>query len=370
MPHGDRGNVPLEPWLTDQWYVDAKTLAAPAIKAVEEGRTRFVPEQWSNTYFEWMRNIQPWCISRQLWWGHQIPAWYGPDGKIFVEETEERGAPPRRASITASEVPLRRDEDVLDTWFSSALWPFSTLGWPEQTPELKRYYPDRRAGHRLRHHLLLGRPDDDDGHALHGRRAVPRRLHPRPGARRASGQKMSKTKGNVIDPLDLIDDYGADALRFTLAIAAAQGRDIKLSENRVEGYRNFATKLWNAARFCQMNDCARRSEVRSANACSQPVNRWIVGETANARRRGRRARSRRYRFNDAAGAALSLRLGQVLRLVSRVRQAVLDGERRGAKAETRATAAWVLDQLLHLLHPFMPFVTEELWRARSAAAGR
>ena len=233
LPHGDRSGMVIEPWLTDQWYCDAVTLAQPAIKAVEEGRTVFVPKQWENTYFEWMRNIQPWCISRQIWWGHQIPAWYGPDGAVFVEETEDEAKAAARSHYGAP-TELRRDADVLDTWFSSALWPFSTLGWPDQTKELERYYPGRRAGHRLRHHLLLGRPDDDDGPALHGRRAVPP-VYIHALVRDERGQKMSKSKGNVIDPLELIDEYGCDALRFTLAAMAAQGRDIKLAVGACRG---------------------------------------------------------------------------------------------------------------------------------------
>ena len=264
VPHGDRSGVVIEPYLTDQWYVDAKTLAAPAIAAVRDGRTVFVPRNWETTYFNWMENIQPWCISRQLWWGHQIPAWYGPDGKVFVAETEdeavsralafyaETGAlTPEQARDMALDPEKRapflmRDEDVLDTWFSSALWPFSTLGWPDQTAELARFYPDRRAGDRLRHHLLLGRPHDDDGPAFHEGSAVPDGLHPRAGARRARRQDV-EVEGQRHRPAGVIDDYGADALRFTLAAMAAQGRDIKLSTQRVEGYRNFATKLWNAA---------------------------------------------------------------------------------------------------------------------------
>ncbi|HKZ95828.1 MAG TPA: valine--tRNA ligase, partial [Hyphomicrobiaceae bacterium] len=250
VPHGDRSGVVVEPWLTDQWYVNAAELAKSAIQAVESGKTVFVPKSWEKTYFEWMRNIQPWCISRQLWWGHQIPAWYGPDGEVFVahDEAEAKALAKKRYKKDAE---LRRDEDVLDTWFSSALWPFSTLGWPDKTPELKRYYPTSVlvTGFDIiffwvARMMMMG---------LHFMKEVPfREVYIHALVRDERGQKMSKSKGNVMDPLGLIDSYGADALRFTLAAMAAQGRDIKLSAARVEGYRNFATKLWNAARFAEM----------------------------------------------------------------------------------------------------------------------
>jgi len=298
VPFGDRGGVPLEPWLTDQWYADAKRLAEPAIAAVEDGRTRFVPKNWENTYFEWMRNIQPWCISRQLWWGHQIPAWYGPDGTIFVEESEEEaGAAAARHYGRAVE--LVRDPDVLDTWFSSALWPFSTLGWPERTPELERYYPTDVlvTGFDIiffwvARMMMMG---------LHFMGEVPfRTVYIHALVRDEFGQKMSKSKGNIIDPLVLIDTYGADALRFTLVAMAAQGRDIKLSEARVEGYRNFATKLWNAARFCQMNGCTpdRRFDPESPR---QTINAWLVAAVRRAAEDVTDA-IETYRFNEAAAA--------------------------------------------------------------------
>ena len=242
VPHGDRSGVPIEPWLLDQWYVDAATLAGPAIAAVESGRTRFVPKSWENTYFEWMRNIQPWCISRQLWWGHQIPAWFAPDGQIFVAMDAAEAAS-AAAKHYGHAVALTQEEDVLDTWFSSGLWPFSTLGWPAPTAELARYYPGDVlvTGFDIiffwvARMMMLG---------LHFMDDVPfRTVYIHALVRDAKGQKMSKSKGNVMDPLDLIDSYGTDALRFTLAAMAAQGRDIKLAESRVEGYRNFATKLW------------------------------------------------------------------------------------------------------------------------------
>jgi len=357
VPHGDRGNVPLEPWLTDQWYVDAKTLAAPAIKAVEEGRTRFVPEQWSKTYFEWMRNIQPWCISRQLWWGHQVPAWYGPDGTIFVEMTEELAAAAARQRY-GKEVPLRRDEDVLDTWFSSALWPFSTLGWPEATPFLKRYYPGDVlvTGFDIiffwvARMMMMG---------IHFMGDVPfRTVYIHALVRDERGQKMAKFKGNVIDPLDLIDEYGCDALRFTLTSQAAQGRDIKFSEDRVEGNRNFATKLWNATRYSLMNGCSLVPDF-DPNSCAQLVNRWIVGRVVSATRQVDAALGE-YRFNDAANALYHFTWGEFCDWYLEFTKPILAGADEAAKAETRATTAWALGQLLHLLHPIMPFVTEELF---------
>ncbi|HYM02294.1 MAG TPA: valine--tRNA ligase, partial [Stellaceae bacterium] len=254
VPHGDRSGAVLEPYLSDQWYCDAATLAKPAIAAVESGRTQFVPKNWENTFFEWMRNIQPWNISRQLWWGHQVPAWYGPDGALFVEETEAE-ALAVAAKHYGKATDLVRDPDVLDTWFSSGLWPFSTLGWPDETPELRRYYPTDVlvTGFDIiffwvARMMMLGCKFMGD---------VPfRTVYIHALVRDERGQKMSKSKGNIIDPLDLIDRFGCDALRFTLAALAAQGRDIKLAEGRVEGYRNFATKLWNAARYAEMNGCA------------------------------------------------------------------------------------------------------------------
>ncbi|MEE3108396.1 MAG: valine--tRNA ligase, partial [Pseudomonadota bacterium] len=298
VPHGDRSGVPIEPWLLDQWYVDAATLAGPAIAAVESGRTRFVPKSWENTYFEWMRNIQPWCISRQLWWGHQIPAWFAPDGQIFVAMDAAEAAA-TAAKHYGHAVALTQDEDVLDTWFSSGLWPFSTLGWPAPTAELARYYPGDVlvTGFDIiffwvARMMMLG---------LHFMDDVPfRTVYIHALVRDAKGQKMSKSKGNVMDPLDLIDSYGTDALRFTLAAMAAQGRDIKLAESRVEGYRNFATKLWNAARFCEINACAVGDDFDPA-ALNQPVNRWIVGQllaTAEAVAGGFDS----YRFNEAANS--------------------------------------------------------------------
>jgi len=366
VPFGDRSDTVIEPWLTDQWYVDAKTLAGPAIEAVEQGRTVFVPKHWEATYFEWMRNIQPWCISRQIWWGHQVPAWYGPDGTVFVEMTEE-AAQSAAARHYGTAVALHRDEDVLDTWFSSALWPFSTLGWPEETPALERYYPTDVlvTGFDIiffwvARMMMMG---------LHFMKEVPfRTVYIHALVRDEKGQKMSKSKGNIIDPLDLIDRYGADALRFTLTAQAAQGRDVKLSPARVEGYRNFATKLWNAARFCEMNRC-RPVAGFDPLACTLTVNRWIAGETARLGVRVAEA-IEAYRFNEAAGALYQFTWGTFCDWYLEFIKPVLDSD-DSAAVETRAAAAWALDQILHLLHPIMPFITEELWeRLGEKRAGR
>ena len=360
VPHGDRSNVVIEPWLTDQWYVNAEELAKPAIAAVETGKTRFVPQNWEKTYFEWMRNIQPWCISRQLWWGHQIPAWYGHDGHVFVAHDDAEARALAEKHYAGSNVPLTltRDEDVLDTWFSSALWPFSTLGWPDETAEVGRYYPTSVlvTGFDIiffwvARMMMMG---------LHFMKEVPfHDIYIHALVRDEKGQKMSKSKGNVIDPLQLVDKYGADALRFTLAAMAAQGRDIKLAPARVEGYRNFATKLWNAARFGEMNECVRQFDF-DPHGVKHTLNRWIVGETeraANAVTQGLEG----YRFNEAASAIYEFVWGVYCDWYLELIKPILAGEDEKAKAETRNCAAWALDQCLKLLHPFMPFITEELW---------
>lgn len=364
VPHGDRGGVPIEPYLTDQWYVNAAELAKPAIASVREGRTVFVPKTWEKTYFDWMENIQPWCISRQLWWGHQIPAWYGPDGKVFVAESEADAAAEARAHY-GSDVALTRDEDVLDTWFSSALWPFSTLGWPDETPELARYYPTNVlvTGFDIiffwvARMMMMG---------LHFMDTEPfRDVYIHALVRDEKGAKMSKSKGNVIDPLELIDEYGADALRFTLAAMAAQGRDIKLATSRVAGYRNFATKLWNAVRFAEMNGCARVAGFDPATV-AETLNRWILTEVRKAAAEVTEAVDA-YRFNDAAGAIYRFVWGTFCDWYLELSKPVLTGEDGPAKAEVRATCAHVIDEILKLLHPFMPFITEELW-ARTGETG-
>jgi len=366
VPYGDRSGVIIEPLLTDQWFVDAKTLAAPAIRAVEQGATRFVPRHWENTYFEWMRNIQPWCISRQIWWGHQIPAWYGPDGHPFVAETEDAAhAAAKRHYHKAVE--LVQDEDVLDTWFSSALWPFSTLGWPDETPELARHYPTDVlvTGFDIiffwvARMMMMG---------LHFTQQVPfHTVYIHALVRDETGQKMSKSKGNVLDPLELIDRYGTDAVRFTLSAMAAQGRDIKLSAGRIEGYRNFITKLWNAARYAEMNDC-RAGDGFDPAACRLTVNRWIVGALAEAERDIVTALDD-YRFNDAANAIYRFTWHTFCDWYIEFTKPILNGDDVQARAETRATTGWVLDNILLILHPFAPFVTEELWERLAPEGGR
>ncbi len=358
VPHDEKSKlVVIEPFLTDQWWVKADVLARPALASVREGRTKFVPQQYENTYFAWLENIKPWCISRQLWWGHRIPAWYGPDNHAFVAYDEAEA----QALATAhygKPVELKRDEDVLDTWFSSALWPFSTLGWPDETPELKRYYPTSVlvTGFDIiffwvARMMMMGLEflEEEPFHTVYMHALV----------RDEKGQKMSKTKGNVIDPLQLIDQYGADATRFTLAAMAAQGRDLKLSIQRVEGYRNFVTKIWNAARFLEMNEC-RRVEGYDPKTNTLPLNRWIVGATARGAA-AVRAGIEDYKFNEAANAAYDFVWGTFCDWYVEFAKPVFMGEDEAAKAETRATAAWALDQILTILHPFMPFVTEELW---------
>ncbi|MBU2531545.1 MAG: valine--tRNA ligase [Alphaproteobacteria bacterium] len=364
VPHAERGAAIVEPYLTDQWYVDAKTMAQPAIKAVRDGRTRFVPERYANDYFRWLEEIQPWCISRQLWWGHQIPAWYGPDGEIFVAE-DSAAAGKAAAAHYGRPVTLVRDEDVLDTWFSSALWPFSTLGWPQQTAELGRYYPTNTlvTGFDIiffwvARMMMTG---------LHFMDEVPfHDVYIHALVRDEKGQKMSKSKGNVIDPLELIDQYGADALRFTLTAMAAQGRDIKLSTQRVEGYRNFATKIWNAARFAEMNEAMLKPDFDPASL-QHTVNRWIAGETQRAVSEVT-ADLEAFRFNEAAGTAYEFVWGIFCDWYLELIKPILNGDDQAAIAETRATIAWTFDEILKLLHPFMPFITEELWE-RTAENG-
>jgi valyl-tRNA synthetase len=386
-PFGDRSGAVIEPWLTDQWYVDAKTLAQPAIDAVRDGRIKVVPETWAKTWFNWLENIQPWCVSRQLWWGHRIPAWYDEDGNVFVAEDEAKAkdlAGPRRA--------LTRDEDVLDTWFSSALWPFGTLGWPDVDPrELGRYPND----------VLISGFDIlffwDARMAMQGMhflQDVPfKTLYLHGLVRDATGAKMSKSKGNTVDPLGLIDQYGADALRFTLAAMESQGRDIKLDERRVEGYRNFATKLWNAARFLAANGVGPSTSLEAPSA-QAPVNRWIIAETvatvqaldlALADLRFDEAANTLYQFVWSRFCDWYIELAKPILGTSSVRAEPVEapslsseeteeestalrqaqGERDGeyAAEETRRVAGWAFDQILVMLHPFMPFITEELWHA-------
>ena len=363
VPHGDRSNVVIEPFLTDQWYVNAAELAKPAIAAVRDGKTKFVPSNWQNTYFNWMENIQPWCISRQLWWGHQIPAWYGPDGKAFVaaEETEAQAEADKHYGKKTA---LKRDPDVLDTWFSSALWPFSTLGWPDKTKELDRFYPTSVlvTGFDIiffwvARMMMMGLHfmKDEKGapeipfHDIYIHRLV----------RDASGAKMSKSKGNVVDPLGVIDEFGADALRFTLMRNVAPGHDIRLGPQDVENNRNFATKLWNAARFVEFNGAARVAGFDPKQA-KEALNRWIAHETQKAGLEITQA-IEAYDFAGAAGAAYRFVWNVYCDWYVELSKPLLTGPDGDAKTETRAMAAWALDEILKLLHPFMPFITEELW---------
>ena len=385
VPHGDRSGVVIEPWLTDQWYVDAKSLAEPALAAVRSGETVFVPKNWEKTFFDWLENIQPWCISRQLWWGHQIPAWYSPWGAVYVAEDEEEALADaladavRREIYTDAEAQaiaedpekavglLPRDEDVLDTWFSSGLWPLSTLGWPEENNDLALRYPTDVlvTGFDIiffwvARMMMFG--------LYFGKKVPFRHVYLHALVRDEKGAKMSKSKGNVIDPLRLIDSYGADALRFTLAAMAAQGRDIKLAESRVEGYRNFATKLWNAARFAEMNDCAGRPGF-DPTTVKELLNRWILGETARAVDEVETALLA-YKFNEAAQAAYRFVWNIFCDWHLELTKPLLQGPDGAAKQETRETIAFVLDQSCKLLHPFMPFITEELWAIKGEAQPR
>jgi valyl-tRNA synthetase len=370
VPHGDRSNVVIEPYLADQWYVDAKTMAQEPLRAVRDGRTTFIPKNWEKTYFEWLENIRPWAISRQLWWGHQIPAWYGPDGKIFVAYSEDEAKAEAKKHYGKDET-LTRDEDVLDTWFSSALWPFSTLGWPDNAEELKRFYPTTvlvtgfdiiffwvaRMMMMGMYFMQKERP------AAPSDQWVPfKDVYIHALVRDEKGAKMSKSKGNVMDPLELIDQYGADALRFTLAAMAAQGRDIKLATSRVEGYRNFATKIWNAARFAEMNG-AKRVAGFDPKSAKETLNKWILGETEKAVREVTEA-IEAYKFNEAAGAAYRFVWSIFCDWYVELSKPLMTGPDGAAKSETQATAAFVLDEIIKLLHPFMPFITEELWRVK------
>jgi valyl-tRNA synthetase len=355
-PHGEKSDVVIEPWLMDQWYVDAATLAKPAIKAVEQGKTKFFPQFWENTYFEWLRNIQPWCISRQLWWGHRIPVWYGPDGKVFVAMNEEDAYADAKA-FYKEDVVLTQEEDALDTWFSSGLWPFSTLGWPTETPELARYYPTDVliTGHDIiffwvARMMMMG---------LHFTGKVPfKTVYINALVRDEKGKKMSKTKGNVVDPVILIDAYGADALRFTLAALAVPGRDVKFSKDQVEGYRNFGTKLWNAARFAEMNEC-QFNPAFNPKILQVSVNRWIVAEVASLSCQIKEALET-YKFNEAAQALYHFVWGTFCDWYLEFCKPKF-ASTGAEKTETQQTVAYILDQILRLLHPFMPYMTEVLW---------
>jgi valyl-tRNA synthetase len=375
-PFGDRSGQVIEPWLTDQWYVDAETLAKPAIEAARKGKANggfdIVPKSWEKTYFNWMENIQPWCVSRQLWWGHQIPAWFAADGTCYVAETEEAAQ-----LLAGAGVALTRDPDVLDTWFSSALWPFGTLGWPDQNTMLDRYYPND---------VLISGFDIlffwDARMAMQGihfMKEVPwKTLYLHGLVRAADGSKMSKSKGNTVDPLGLIDQYGADALRFFMAAMESQGRDIKMDESRVAGYRNFATKLWNAARFAQSNGIGGSRSV-SAPKAELAVNRWIIGEVVSTVEKLNKAFAE-FRFDGMADVIYHFVFDQFCDWYLELLKPILQAQSGDDGAEPQPSlvnadadealevAGWALDQILVMLHPFMPFITEELWHAMSDPA--
>lgn len=352
VPYGDRSGVVIEPYLTDQWYVDAKKMSQPVAAAIKAGETEMVPKNWEKITFDWIDNLQPWCVSRQLWWGHQIPAWYDEDGKCYVAENEDE------AQKQAPGKKLTRDSDVLDTWFSSALWPFSTLGWPDKNADLDKYYPgsvlitgfDIIFFWVLRM-MMMG---------IHFMGKVPfKKVYLHALVLDAKGQKMSKSKGNVIDPLTLIDKFGADALRFTMSASAAQGRDIRMSEDRVEGYRNFTTKLWNATKYCEMND-AFPKEGFDPSKVENTLNQWIIGEvlnTANAIAESLES----YKFNEASAAIYQFTWGTFCDWYLEFTKPFLAEGSDELKAEIRGTTGWVLEQVLRLLNPFMPYITEELY---------
>ena len=357
IPYGERSGVVIEPLMTDQWFVDAPVLAKEAIRAVEDGEMQFVPKSYEKTYFEWMRNIQPWCISRQLWWGHQMPIWYGPDGEIFCEENEEE-AKAAAAKHYGKQVELTRETDVLDTWFSSGLWAFSTLGWPDDTEYLKTFYPTSVlvTGFDIiffwvARMMMM---------SMYMMKKVPfRKAYIHGLIRDEQGRKMSKSKGNTVDPMETIEKYGADALRFFMAAMETQGRDINMSESRVAGYRNFATKLWNAARFCEMNGC-KYGAVFNPHAVKSAVNKWIVAKADEATMKVTENLND-FRFSDAANAVYQFVWGSFCDWYIELSKPIFYGNNESDIAETRATAAWVLDRILVILHPFMPFVTTELW---------
>ncbi|MBN92256.1 MAG: valine--tRNA ligase, partial [Erythrobacteraceae bacterium] len=345
-PFGDRGGVVIEPWLTDQWYVDAEKLAVKPIEAVKNGEVEIVPKSWEKTFFNWMENIQPWCVSRQLWWGHRIPAWYDAEGKAYVALTEEE------AQAQAGEgAALTRDEDVLDTWFSSALWPFATLGWPEQTDLVAKHYPNDLLVSGFDILFFWDARMMMMGQYTTGQNPWPK-LYLHGLVRAADGQKMSKSKGNVVDPLGLIDQYGADALRFFMAAMESQGRDIKMDDKRIEGYRNFATKLWNATRFCQSNGIGASTSIAAPKAI-HAVNRWIIGEVVQTKQALDTALAD-LRFDAAANTIYHF-------VWDRFCDWYIELVKGNFDEETRAVAGWALDQILVMLHPFMPFITEELW---------
>lgn len=357
IPYGDRSNVVIEPMLTDQWFADAPKMAVKAIEEVENGNMEFIPKNYEKTYFEWMRNIQPWCISRQLWWGHQVPIWYGPDGTVFCEESLEEAVKQANKHY-GKEVELVRDTDVLDTWFSSGLWAFSTLGWPDKSEYLDTFYPTSVlvTGFDIiffwvARMMMM---------SLYAMKKIPfHKVYMHGLVRDEKGQKMSKSKGNTIDPMELIEKYGADALRFFMAAMETQGRDINISESRIQGYRNFATKLWNASRFCEMNECKSFANFNE-NTVLLPVNKWIIAKVKQATNEITENLNN-YRFSDSANAVYQFVWGSFCDWYIEMIKPIFYGDNEQEKIETRAVAAWVLDRILIILHPFMPFITSELW---------
>lgn len=366
IPYGDRSGVVIEPLMTDQWFVDAPKLAVAAIKAVEDGDMQFVPKSYEKTYFEWMRNIQPWCISRQLWWGHQMPIWYGPDDEIFCEENEEE-AKAAAAKHYGKEVELTRETDVLDTWFSSGLWAFSTMGWPDETEFLKTFYPTSVlvTGFDIiffwvARMMMM---------SMYMMKRVPfKKCYIHGLVRDEQGRKMSKSKGNTVDPMDTIEKYGADALRFFMAAMETQGRDINLSDSRIQGYRNFATKLWNAARFCEMNECysVKDFDVTSAKL---EISKWIMAKAKEASAEVTENLNN-FRFSDAANAVYQFIWGTFCDWYIELIKPIFYGENADEIKEIRAVTAWTLDRILVMLHPFMPFITEELWDNLTIRSGK
>ncbi|MBR2922420.1 MAG: valine--tRNA ligase [Alphaproteobacteria bacterium] len=357
IPYGDRSGVIIEPLMTDQWFVDAPVLAKEAIRVVEEGEMEFLPKTYEKTYFEWMRNIQPWCISRQLWWGHQMPIWYGPDGHIFCEENEEL-AQAEADKFYGKHEELTRETDVLDTWFSSGLWAFSTLGWPDKTEFLDTFYPTSVlvTGFDIiffwvARMMMM---------SMYMMKKVPfKKCYMHGLIRDEHGHKMSKSKNNTVDPIETIEKYGADALRFFMAAMETQGRDINMSEARVAGYRNFATKLWNAARFGEMNEAKPVADFNPDNV-SLAVNKWIIAKAKEATLEVTKNLNA-YRFSDSANSIYQFVWGTFCDWYIEMIKPILYGEDETAKAETKATFAWVMDRILVVLHPFMPYITTQLW---------
>ena len=357
VPYGDRSNSIIEPYLTEQWFADAKKLSIKAKEIVNNKSTNFFPENWSKTYFQWMDNIEPWCVSRQLWWGHQIPAWYGPDGKVFVEYTEEEAIKEAK-NYYKKDVELKRDEDVLDTWFSSGLWPFATLGWPNQTDYLKKFYPTTVlvTGFDIiffwvARMMMMGMAflekepfKDIYVHAL---------------VRDEKGQKMSKSKGNVIDPLDLIEKYSADALRFTLLSMASPGRDVKLSEDRVKGYRNFLNKIWNANNLLKQNDC-NFDEIEKPKELKVNINKWIISEYYSINNQIKQ-NIKDYRFDEAARNAYQFVWHSFCDWYLELSKTILYSDDKSSIEEVKKVSAYIFREILIILHPFIPFVTEEIW---------